>query len=192
MDDKEKVKKRNRSWVIFLFLAGALAAAARPSIHFFEALIADGEPTAMTFTAAAILCGLIAIVLLSAIAGLLSLVHWPVIGTAILIFLITAACGAALYNSVQSMPPPAEKTPGTPRPTVTPPQVEIVTVERENGNPETGSVFYRRYGNERQEYVREPILLSAPHGWRRYCCYTTVRTVAVGSHNVLQPDRYNG
>ena len=42
MDDKEKVKKRNRSWIIFLFLAGALAAAARPAIHFFEALIADG------------------------------------------------------------------------------------------------------------------------------------------------------
>ena len=92
---------------------------------------------------------------LSAIAGLLSLVHWPVIGTAILIFLITAACGAALYNSVQSMPPPAEKTPGTPRPTVTPPQVEIVTVERENGNPETGSVFYRRYGNERGSLIVE-------------------------------------
>ena len=155
MDEKEKEKKRNRNWVVFLLLAGALAAAARPSIRFFEALIADGEPTAVTFTAAAILCGLIAIVLLSAIAGLLSLVHWPVIGTAVLIFLITAACGAALYNSVQSMPAPAEKTPGTPRPTVTPPQVEIVTVERENGNPETGSVFYRRYGNERGSLIVE-------------------------------------
>ena len=111
MDEKEKEKKRNRNWVVFLLLAGALAAAARPSIRFFEALIADGEPTAMTFTAAAIICGLIAIVLLSAIAGLLSMVHWPVIGTAVLIFLITAACGAALYNSVQNMPAPAEKRP---------------------------------------------------------------------------------
>lgn len=71
MDEKEKEKKRNRNWVVFLLLAGALAAAARPSIRFFEALIADGEPTAVTFTAAAIICGLIAIVLLSAIAGLL-------------------------------------------------------------------------------------------------------------------------
>ena len=53
------------------------------------------------------------------------------------------------------MPAPAEKTPGTPRPTVTPPQVEIVTVERENGNPETGSVFYRRYGNERGSLIVE-------------------------------------
>ena len=155
MDDKEKVKKRNRSWIVFLFLAGALAAAARPAIHFFEALIADGEPTETTFMAAAILCGLLSIVLLSAIAGILSLVHWPVIGTAILIFLITAACGTALYNSVQNMPPPVEKTPGTPRPTVTPPQVEIVTVERENGNPETGTVFYRRYGNEKGRLMIE-------------------------------------
>ena len=155
MDDKEKEKKRNRSWVVFFLLVGALAAAARPAIRFFEALIADGEPTATTFTAAAILCGLIAIVLLSTIAGLLSLVHWPVIGTAILIFLITAACGATLYNHVQNMPPPTEKTPGTPRPTVTPPQVEIVTVERENGNPETGTVFYRRYGNEKGRLMIE-------------------------------------
>ena len=155
MDDKEKEKKRNRSWVVFFLLVGALAAAARPAIRFFEALIADGEPTATTFTAAAILCGLIAIVLPSTIAGLLSLVHWPVIGTAILIFLITAACGATLYNHVQNMPPPTEKTPGTPRPTVTPPQVEIVTVERENGNPETGTVFYRRYGNEKGRLMIE-------------------------------------
>ena len=92
MDEKEKKKKRNRNRAVFFLLAGALAAAARPSIRFFEALIADGEPTAVTFTAAAILCGLIAIVLLSAIAGLLSMVHWPVIGTAVLIFLITTAC----------------------------------------------------------------------------------------------------
>ncbi len=151
MDDKEKekAKKRKRNLVVLFVLAGAIAAAARPAIRFFETLIADGEPTATTFTAAAILFGLIAIVLLSGISGILTLMHWPIIGTAILIFLITVACGMTLYNSVQNMPLPAEKTPGTPRPTVTPPQIEIVTVERVNDNPETGTVFYRRYGNER-------------------------------------------
>ncbi|MBO6094139.1 MAG: hypothetical protein J6T99_02260 [Oscillospiraceae bacterium] len=155
MDDKEKQKKRIRNRILFLVLAGALTAAARPGIHFFEALIADGEPTATTSAAAAILCGLIAIVLLTTIAGILSLARWPVAGTAILIFLITTACGVTLYKSVQNMPPPAVTTPGTPRPTVTPPQVEIITMERENGNPETGSVFYRRYGNERGSLVVE-------------------------------------
>lgn len=153
MDDHEKLKKRRRNRILFFLMAGALAAAAGPGIRFFENLISGGSRTEQSFVAAAILCGMIAIVFLTIVAGILSLVHWPVTGMAILIFLITAACGAELYNGVQNMPAPAETTPGTPRPTVTPPQVEIVTIERENTNPETGTVFYRRYGNERGSAV---------------------------------------
>ena len=149
MDENEKKKKRKRNRVVFFLLAGALAAAARPGMRFFEMLLAEGEATAAVSAKAAILCGLAAIVVLTVIAGILALVRWPVTGTAVLILLLTVFCGAAVYQSVQKMPPLPESTPGTPRPTVTPPQVQIVTVERENGNPETGTVFYRRYGNER-------------------------------------------
>lgn len=148
MDENEKTKKRKRNRIVFLLLAGALAAAAGPGIRFFERMIAAGSPTESTHMAAILLCGIAAIVFLTLFAGLLSLVKWPVSGTSFLIVLVAAACGAALYHGVQNVPAPAEETPGTPRPTITPPPVEIVTVERQNGNPETGTVFYRRYGNE--------------------------------------------
>ena len=153
MDENEKKKKRYRNRVIFLLLAGALAAAAGPGMRFFEARLAEGEFTAAVSAQAAILCALAGIVVLTVIAGVLSLVRWPVTGTALLILLLTVFCGVAVYQSVQQVQPLPETTPGTPRPTVTPPQVEIITVEKENGNPESGTVFYRRYGNERGSVI---------------------------------------
>lgn len=146
-----KNKKRKANLILFVVLAGALAAAARPSVRFLEDLIAEGGATTDTSRlAAVVLYGMLAIVALTALSGMLAVARGPVAGTSVLIILAVALCGVAIYTAVNNMPEDAPpEASDTPRPTVTPPEVSIRPTVRVNHNPETGTVFYRRYGNER-------------------------------------------
>ncbi len=142
-----KNKRRAANLILFAVFAAVLAAAARPALSFFEALLADSFTGSSLRLAAVILYGMVAIVVLTAITGLLAVARGPSGATALLILIVAGACGAALYYSVQNMPEAVEATPGTPRPTVTPPVVEFTPTVK-NENPETGTVMYRRYGNQ--------------------------------------------
>ena len=135
--------------VIWLLIAGGIALAARPGIEFFQKLLAqETENEQLTWVAAIIIYAMIAIVLLSVISGAFAVLRGPAAATALLTVAAVALCGYAIYASVTNMPEAVEDPPGTPRPTITPPQVEIVTTAKNNENPETGYEFYRRYSNE--------------------------------------------
>ena len=143
-----KNKKRLANWILFFVLSGAFCAGARPAVRFLEELIAEGEKSGTTHLAAVILYGMAAIVLLTSVLGFLAVARGPVAGTSVLILFAAAICGTALYLAVRDAPGPTEEAPGTPRPTVTPPEVVISFTPKINRNPENGEVFYRRYGNE--------------------------------------------
>lgn len=147
MDDKKKRRKINTAIVLVFVLA--LALLAKPAVRFFSALITDERAASTSEFAAIIICGIIVIVFLTALSGILAVLHCPVGGTSLLIACAAVVCGAALWLGVKNMPEPADPVQNTPRPTVTPPAVEIQTAPKANSNPENGTVFYRRYGNER-------------------------------------------
>ena len=158
MDDKKKKRKINT--VIVLVFVLALALLAKPAVRFFSALISDERAAGTSEFAAIIICGIIVIVFLTALSGILAVLRCPVGGTSLLIACAAVVCGAALWLGVKSMPEPAAPVHATPRPTVTPPVVEISTAPKANTNPENGTVFYRRYGNERANLHIENYSLS--------------------------------
>ena len=141
-----KNKKHWVNFILFVVPAAGLAVGARPAIGFLEGFLSDGEPKRVTIAAAVLLYGMAAIVVLTAISGFLAVARGPVAGTSVLLVLIAALCGAGLYFGVQNMPVGEAEPTGTPRPTVTPPEVTIDNTIKSNGNPETGTVFYSRYG----------------------------------------------
>ena len=145
---KEK-KRKIINTVVWLLIAGGIALAARPGIEFFQKLLAqETENEQLTWVAATIIYALIAIVLLAVVSGAFAVLRGPAAGTALLMIAAVGVCGYAIYASVTNMPVTPEEAPGTPRPTITPPQVEIVTTTRKDENPETGYEFFRRYSNE--------------------------------------------
>ena len=143
-----KNKKRLTNWILFIVLSGVFCLGARPGVRFLEGLVAEGEKSDTTHLAAVILYGMLAIVILTAVSGFLAVARGPVAGTSVLILFAAAICGTALYLAVRDTPKPVEDAPGTPRPTVTPPEVVVSFTPKINRNPENGEVFYRRYGNE--------------------------------------------
>ncbi len=142
-----KDRKRKANFILFFVLTAGLAAGAKPAVTALEKLIGNGETGSTAMTAAILLYGMAAIVVLSAVSGFLAVARGPVAGTSVLLFLVAAVCGAGLWFGVKNMPQQEEETAGTPRPTITPPEVEIDTTIKSNGNPETGTVFYSRYGD---------------------------------------------
>ena len=141
-------KKRVANWIIFIVLSGAFCAGAGPAVRFLEGIVAEGEASSTARLAAVILYGMAAIVVLTSVSGFLAVARGPVAGTSVMILFLAALCGGALYYAVQTMPPRQTEAPGTPRPTVTPPEVIISSTPVINHNPENGEVFYRRYGNQ--------------------------------------------
>ena len=141
-------KKRIANLITFVVLAAAIAAAAGPAMRFFSSLFFEEEAGAYSQTAVLLICGALAIIFLTILTGVLSLTNGPAKGSALLIFAVALVCGAGLYQSVRYTAIPEEEPTGTPRPTVTPPQVEIVVQSRTSTNPESGTVIYRRYSNQ--------------------------------------------
>ena len=141
-------KKRRANIIIFVVLAAVLAAAAKPAMRFFRELVFADGTTVYSETVVLLICGALAIVVLTILSGVLALTNGPAKGSALLIFAVAVICGTMLYLSIRDAPAPEAEAPGTPRPTVTPPEVEIVVQPRKSTNPESGTIIYRRYSNQ--------------------------------------------
>jgi hypothetical protein len=141
-------KKRRANIIVFIVLAVALAAAAKPAMRFFSELIFTEGTTVYSETVVLLICGALAIIVLTVLSGVLALTNGPAKGSALLIFAVAVICGMMLYLSIRDAPAPEAEPTGTPRPTVTPPEVEIVIQPRKSANPESGTVIYRRYSNQ--------------------------------------------
>ena len=141
-------KKRRANIIIFIVLAAILAVAARPAMRFFSELVFADGTTVYSETVVLLICGAMAIILLTILSGVLALTNGPAKGSALLIFAVAVVCGMMLYLSVRDTPPEAAEPSGTPRPTVTPPEVEIVVQPKKSANPESGTVIFRRYSNQ--------------------------------------------
>ena len=144
----DKRKKRRANIIVFVVLAAVLAAAARPAMRFFSELLFAEGTTVYSETVVLLICGALAIVFLTILSGILALTNGPAKGSALAIFAVAAVCGMMLYLSIRNAPAPEPEASGTPRPTVTPPEVEIVVKPRTSNNPESGTVIYRRYSSQ--------------------------------------------
>ena len=141
-------KKRRANIIIFIVLAAILAVAVRPAMRFFNELVFADGTTVYSETVVLLICGALAIILLTILSGILALTNGPAKGSALLIFAVAVVCGMMLYLSIRDTPPAAAEPSGTPRPTVTPPEVEIVVQPKKSANPESGTVIFRRYSNQ--------------------------------------------
>lgn len=147
MDEKDK---RNNIISLVLRLLSVLAGAALcvPVAFFFNDLISGGSTTVQTMCGAAICTCLVALVVLAVVAGIRALAGKPFRLTVAVIALTAAVCLAAAFVFVRRGPEPSETSAeASPRPTVTPPVVEIADEETENSNPESGTVFYKKYAD---------------------------------------------
>ncbi len=141
-------KKRRANIIVFVVLAAIIAAAVRPAMRFFNELIFADETTAYSETVVLLICGAFAIVALTIITGIFALTKGPAKGSSLVIFAVAVICCMMLYLSIRDAPAPEAEPSGTPRPTVTPPEVEIVAAPRKSTNPESGTVIYRRYSTQ--------------------------------------------
>ena len=141
-------KKRTANIIIFIVLAVILAAAARPAMRFLNSLVFKDEAGNYSDTVILLICGALVIIFLTVLSGILALTNGPAKGSALVLFAVAVICGIGIYQSVRNTPIPDPEPSGTLRPTVTPPQVEIVVQSRTSTNPESGTVIYRRYSNQ--------------------------------------------
>ena len=100
-------KKRRANIIIFIVLAAILAVAARPAMRFFSELVFADGTTVYSETVVLLICGALAIILLTILSGILALTNGPAKGSALLIFAVAVVCGVMLYLSIRDAPSPA-------------------------------------------------------------------------------------
>ena len=146
MENKDKQKKTIRL-ILRLLAAGAGLLLCRPVTLYFSDLLGNGETNAQTMGRAVLCTCMVLLTVLAVIAGVRALLKQPVRLTVGLICL-TMLAGAGITAAMLRWAP-AEETvlPATPRPTVTPPPVELGQRSEENTNPESGTVFYKKYAD---------------------------------------------
>ena len=138
-------KKRKWNIAIFLVLLLLVAGAAVPGVRRIEESLFADAAEAEARAGAILVFGMVTIVCLAAVSGILALCKAPVTGPSLLIGFVLIGCGAAMFLGVKGTEETAEPTPA-PRPTVTPPAVEITeSASVSSGNPETGTEFFRLY-----------------------------------------------
>lgn len=114
-----------------------------PVTVYLNTLIGNGETDTASLGASVCCCCLAALTVLAVIAGLRALTG-RTFRLTLAVILLTAAAGiAAGFVSYRNIPELQEVI-ISPRPTVTPPAV-IIEEKAGNPNPESGSVFYRKY-----------------------------------------------
>lgn len=148
-------RKKQVNTVIFLVLAVAVSGCAVPGVRLFRAWIFGGANGLEALAGSILAYGMTAIVILAAVSGLLAIFKASVTGPSVLIALVMMGCGAALYTGVKNTAETVEPSPA-PRPTITPPVVEI----QQSGsisevNPETGTEFFRLYSTSDTKLVIE-------------------------------------
>ena len=163
MENKDKIKKAI-SLALRLAALGGCTALCVPVHSYFNELIGGGETTLESFTGAAVLCCIIMLIVLAVITGLRALAGRPYKLTVFALAAYLILCVAMVWMCTSYEPSvispafengsdaeagsgaaPGTEFTATPRPTVTPPPVEIEVTNRYNTNPESGTVFYRRY-----------------------------------------------
>ena len=148
MNKESKLKK-----IILLLLRLACIAGGAwlciPLTRFFNDIIGEGETSLRSMTGSFVCTCLIALLVLAVVAGVRALAGRPFKLTVGLICLVILACltsGWIFYSN--SVVVPTEETGiSTPRPTVTPPPVEINEKTEYNQNPESGTVIYKKYAD---------------------------------------------
>ena len=148
MNKESKLKK-----IILLLLRLACIAGGAwlciPLTRFFNDIIGEGETTLRSMTGSFVCTCLIALLVLAVVAGIRALAGRPfrlTVGLILLAFMSCLVSGWVFYSNsvtVEEVKNPA----ATPRPTVTPPPVEIDDKSEYSQNPESGTVIYKKYAD---------------------------------------------
>lgn len=149
MPEDDKRKRKLNIFLSLLLLAGC-AAWAVPCARFLNAIIGGGDTSLRSMCGAVLSTAMLIIIFLAVAAGLFASGggHTGILTAGIILsaaVCLAAAAGAVYYAGTEEPVPSA--VPASPRPTVTPPPVEIEQTVTENTNPESGTVFYRRYAD---------------------------------------------
>lgn len=143
MENKDKNKK---GITIVLRILGALCAGVLcvPVTRYFNELLGSGETNFSTMSSAVVCCGLVLVIVLAVLCGLGAVTGKDVRFLVAGIGIIAAVCITAGVFSMKNMPVRELMSDASPRPTVTPPTV-VIEEKEEYQNPESGTVFYRKY-----------------------------------------------
>lgn len=143
MENKDKRKNIIALALRLLTIACGVALCV-PVTWYLNSLLGGGKTDIASMSGAVFCCCLVALTVLAVVSGLRAMMGKPFRLTVAVIGITAAVCIAAGVISFKTMPEAGESPAVSPRPTVTPPAVKIEeTVETEN--PESGTVFYRKY-----------------------------------------------
>lgn len=148
MEDKSILKKRILLVIRLLVLCAGIALCI-PVTRFFISLAGE-EISGRHVVCIALICTcLTVIIFLAVLAAFKVLIGRPYRLAISVIVISIAVCLASAAMILTSEPPADAESIETaaPRPTVTPPEVVIENNEREYTNPESGSVFYKKYAD---------------------------------------------
>lgn len=146
MENKDKRKKTVSLILRLLAVAGGIYLC-YPLSFYFNDLLGNGETSPQTMSRAVLCACLVFLTVLAVIAGVRALAGQPIRLTIAVICLTMAAGTGAAALSISMQEPEITAAPSTPRPTVTPPAVEILQESAENTNPESGTIFYKKYAD---------------------------------------------
>ncbi|MDO5444778.1 MAG: hypothetical protein Q4F31_04060 [Eubacteriales bacterium] len=143
MNNEDKRKKIISLVLRFAAIAGGMALCV-PVTWYLNSLLGNGETDIASMSGAVFCCCLVALTVLAVVSGLRAMMGKPFRLTVAVIGLTAAVCIAAGVISFKTMPETGDSPPVSPRPTVTPPAITIEEVS-EIENPESGTVFYKKY-----------------------------------------------
>lgn len=146
MEDKSKGKKII-GLVLRSFSVAVVVVLCYPVCLYFNELLGEGRPALQTLSKAVLCTGLVLLTLLAVILGVRAMLGRPYRLTLGVIGLTMAVCVMSGAVSLRTAAPEIVPFTETPRPTVTPPPVEPAEAARGNNNPESGTVFYRKYAD---------------------------------------------
>lgn len=116
-----------------------------PVTEYFAEFLGNGEKKIAAVSGSVLCCGLIALILLALIAGIRALTGRPfklTIGILALTMMICIGAGVVFFSNISDYA--VSNAVSSPRPTVTPPVV-ILEEKEEIENPESGTIFYKKY-----------------------------------------------
>lgn len=142
---KNEKKKKLISLLLRLSAIAAGAILCVPVTRYLNSLIGEGRNDLSTLSASVFCCCLAALIVLAVVSGLRAMTGRSFRLTVFVIGVTAAVCLSAGYISYTSLPEPSDPASVTPRPTVTPPAVLIEETVTASDNPESGTVFYKKY-----------------------------------------------
>lgn len=139
--------KRKKIFILFLRLSSVAGGVILciPVTEYFIKFLGNGEPNVAAVSGSVLCCGLVVLIVLALIAGIRALTGHSFKFTISILALTMSICigaGVVFFRNISDSALPNAVP--SPRPTVTPPVV-VLEKKEETENPESGTVFYKKY-----------------------------------------------